>query len=459
MENNIDKAAESRSSFYKGLAKLALPIIVQYVIISAVGAADTAMVGVLGEASLAAVSLGAQVFFLVSVCLYGVTSGGSVFFTRYFGANQKGKMCAVFGLCLFCSMLFALLGFAVAVASPYDFLLHYGGNALLAEKGAIYLQITAYSFPFSAVSFTVSVYLRSTGKSHYPMWVSAAALLIDVVFNYLLIFGKFGFPALGIEGAAWATLLARGVECLILVGLFFSKKNPVQGFKAKEYFVFLTGPHRLKLWKSFLVIMLPALLADLIWGFAQTGYKQVFTRMGVADIAALSAFESAYNLLFVFFYGFANAASIMIGQKLGKQDLDSVRRYIKRFTVIAFAATVPLGLLIALARGPLAGVYSLTGVAAGYFKAAALASGLLMCIRAYRELLFIGILRAGGDVKAGMWIQSLSIVFLGVLPAAFLGLAVKASFLTVFLVVLIEELCCMLILLARLKSGRWIKGL
>lgn len=446
----------NRKSFYATLLKLALPMLVQNIIVNGVGFADAAMVSRLGQESLAAVSLGAQVFFLAVLAFYGIGSGGLVFFSRFWGSQDLPALRRVFSLCIAVGMIFAVAGMAVSMFYPYEILFAFSKNSRLSQLGESYLFITAFSFPMSLLSIVISYYFRSIHKSHYPMWVSAAALGVDVVLNYLLIFGTFGFPRMGIAGAAWATLLARFFEAAVLFLLFSSNKNPIKA-PIKSFILFWKEPNFSAFWRNFLKVLLPVVLIDVIWALSQVAYRLVYARLGTEQTAAAGAYDSSFNLFSVLFIAFGNAAAIIIGQAMGQRRFDLAEAYSKRFLKLNFIVCVPLGLILAFQARNLAALFNLSGVSAGYFIAMVKAAGVCFSFKGLNHLLIIGILRAGGDVRFGFWLETLSLWLLGV-PLMFIAaFVVKAPFAIVFGVSLFEEIIRDIIGLLRVKSGRWKK--
>lgn len=207
----------SNKEFIQRLLMLALPIMGQNLLISSVSFVDTLMIGMVGEVQLAAVGLANQLFFLISLFYFGVSSGAAIFVSQYWGSQDLKRMHKVIGIALITNLVGSLVATIGSLFFPHQLLMIFTKDALVVELGSQYLVIVAVSYLFTAVVMIYSAALRSTTDARTPLYTSALSIIVNVILNYVLIFGKLGFPKLGVAGAAIATAIARLAEMLLLL--------------------------------------------------------------------------------------------------------------------------------------------------------------------------------------------------------------------------------------------------
>ena len=221
--------------FLASLVSLALPIAAQSFLLSSVNLIDNFMIGRLGESSIAAVALGNQVYFLVMMLLFGVTSGAGIFVSQFWGKRDLATIHRIQGLTLLVSFSACLIVSVTAVAVPEGLIGLLTTDTAVIREGARYLRIVAFSYPLTAITFSFVMVLRSCGFTRIPFNAAAAALSTNVVLNAVLIFGMFGFPALGVRGAALGTLIARALETCIIIVLSYRRERPSAATPERAY--------------------------------------------------------------------------------------------------------------------------------------------------------------------------------------------------------------------------------
>ncbi len=210
--------------FLPSFIKIAVPIALQSLFVSSLGIIDTMMVGQVSQTAIAAVGLANQVFFLLNFTLFGINSGAAIFTSQYWGARDIAGIRKVMGMCL-------LLGFSAcaffsifALGFPDQSLRFYSADPAVIELGSGYLRIVGFSYFATTLTLCLTTILRSTGSIRLPVFVAIATLCLNTSLNYLLIYGNFGFPKLGVQGAATATSIARILECAaLLVYIYFPR--------------------------------------------------------------------------------------------------------------------------------------------------------------------------------------------------------------------------------------------
>jgi len=436
--------------YLSALFTLALPIIIQNGISSSLNAIDVMMLGQMGEVPVAAVGLANQVFFLLSFMLFGISSGAGIFSAQYWGKNDLPGIRRVLGMALMMTCAAALFFMVAALVIPRTVLSIYTADAAVIATGTEYLRIIGWSYLLTAVSFSFSATLRATGNVRLPMVASVTAILLKTGLSYVLIFGKFGLPAMGVQGAALATLLARTVECVVLLALTYRLKTPAAARLAEMLDIrkeFLTG---------FLKLALPVAVNETLWSLGISVYNLAYARIGTESIAAVNIAGTIENLAFVLFIGISDATSILIGNKIGAGQDEAAYSYGQRSLTLATLAALGVGGLILALRGPVLSLYAVSPQALEDASRILLVMGLALWVRISNMILVVGVLRSGGDTRFGLIIDTGSVWGVGV-PLALLGAFVlHLPVYWVYLMVMTEEVVKYIFLLIRFFSKRWI---
>jgi putative MATE family efflux protein len=445
--------------FFSYLLKLAVPITVSSLLQVAVQTTDVVMIShYSSEIGVASINLAGQVFLNLLLVFWGLATSAAIFFSRYWGAKNFKAMQQLFGLTLSTMLIFVVLGSLLFITKSTFIMGFMTNDREVIEGGALYLRITAFSFVGLAFSIAIATYLRSVEKSHYPMWIALCTTLINILLNYLLIFGNFGFSAMGVKGAAIATVIVRTLDALAHIVLFLSSKNPIPRQIANYFSIF--SRNTLPLIKTFFTIALPVLITDVSWALAITAYKKAYAKIGTGAVAAFAAMESFYQLFMVLFVGLGVSAAIIIGIELGKHNQEGATKLANFFIKFNFVLAIPLGLIMFfLSPLMVTQVMKFEGETAYYTIWAIRLCGLFLSFRALEFLLSIGILRAGGDAYYFMLIQIVTLWCIGV-PLVFIAVNfLTTSPIVLFLIVLGEEVVRDVWCYLRFKSGRWIKSL
>lgn len=442
--------AISQSRFASDLLRIALPIALQNLVSSAVNMLDTVMVGRLGEAPLAAVGLGNQVFFLLVLFVFGITSGSGVFTAQYWGAKDVAGIRRTVGLSMSlavaCAALFSLAG----IAFPAGVIGLYSRDPEVIRLGADYLRVAAIGYLPTAASFSLSLSMRSVEKVRLPLAGTVVSLGLNAFLNWVLIFGKFSFPAMGVVGAAWATVISRVVELAILWSVSYARRYPTAG-TVRELFAWE------RLWVSrFMTITLPVIANEVTWSLGITTYNAVFARAGTPHIAAYNVANTVSQLAMVLFLGTANAAAVMIGKKIGEGRKDTAEAWAKRFAFIAPAVGLAVGLSLIPVRLALPWLFKLDSATLYQVSAMLLVLAIAFPFKVFNLHIIVGICRSGGDTKFGFWYDLGGIWGIGV-PLAVLGAFVfHLPAWGIFLMTMTEELAKSGFGLWRLLSRKWI---
>jgi putative MATE family efflux protein len=342
------------STYFKTLLRIAVPIASQHFITSSLNAVDVIMIGQLGETAVAAVGLANQVFFLLILLLFGISSGAAMFTAQFWGKEDIESIHKVLGIGLMLGIASSLLFSFAALVFPEFILSIYSKDPAVVALGSTYLRRVALSYVFTSITFSFASVLRSTENVKLPMFVSIVALSINTVLNYLLIFGNFGFPKMGVEGAAIATLIARSLECVTLLTLTYRLRTPVAA-RLNE----LLGFNRDFILR-YLKIALPVMFNEMMWSLGITVYNIVYARIGTESIAAVNISATIENMAFVLFIGISNAAAIMIGKRIGANEEDKAFIYGRRTLILGMAGAVLVGLIILVGKDAILSLYQIS---------------------------------------------------------------------------------------------------
>jgi len=432
---------------------LAVPVAFQQLVTASLNMIDVLMVGQLGESSVAALGLANQIFFLLILFLFGVSSGMSIFTAQYWGKKDTENIRKVLGICLVIAISVAALFSVAAVFFPETLMRYYTEDPEVIRIASEYLRIVGLSYVMMGISISYIFILRSIILVNMTMVVSVVSLGLKTAIGYTLIFGHFGLPALGVRGAAIGTAIGWTFECILLIVLVYVLKTPL----AANPITFFQFDRR------FLVKVLrttaPAAVNEIAWSFGITTYNAVYARIGTDSIAAININATIEELMFVLFIGLGNACSVMVGNKIGERDRDTAYEYARRFTVIALMLAIMNGVIVFFARDLVAGLYSLSEAAAFNLRNIMLVYALSAWLRTFNFILFIGALRAGGDTKFAMFMELFSIWFIGVPVALIGGFILHLPVYYVYALVLLEEAVKAIVILRRFISRKWIHDL
>ena len=439
--------------FLGAMMAITLPIALQNLITSSLNMIDTLMISSLGEASIAAVGLANQVFFFYAVINFGIHSGSSIFISQYWGKRDSKNIKRVLGISLFLTTIVGVLFTIGGLIFPETLMHVFTDEVEVVKLGVDYLRVVSLSYLITAISLAYSIALRSTGRPKVPMKIAAISFVTNTVFNYILIFGKLGFPALGVKGAALGTLLSRIIEIVFLFYVVYKDVGPLTA-SLKE----------LMDWESsfvrrFIRTISPVMITETFWSLGQIMYTIAYARIGKEATAAVQLTTTIQNIFFVFVKGLANACAVMIGNKIGRgEDEEEIYDYALKFLSVSIVTGVFLGGIIALTPDLTLKLFSnLDPEVYRNAKNLLVIMGLLFFVRSYTSTAIVGVLRGGGDTKYSMALEVGSVWIIGV-PLAFIGaLVLKLPVYLVFLLVSIEEVVKFLISIPRIVSKKWIK--
>ena len=450
MYKTLKSYLKADRKFLRNMLKIALPIMIQNLVTSSLNMADTIMVGKLGEVEIAAVGIANQYFFFFTMILVGLCGGCSVFISQYWGKRDFTNIKRILGLGLVSVLLVSIVFMAAGFINPGKIISVFNKDPIVIELGGKYLFIVLFSYIFTAITFIYSYSLRSIGNTVAPLVVNIAALLCNVFFNYILIFGKFSAPALGVEGAAIATLIARVVEAIILVFLVY-KDNGVLAANLTEL-----KDINLDFVKKSYKIIVPVLLNDVLWAIASLIYSVVYGRMGTGPTAAVQITNTVSNMFMVVTFGMASASAIMVGNSIGEGKEEQTIDYAKKFMGISLYASIILGTILALTSPLILELFNVSNEVRRSTLIMLYIISFIFIVRFLGMVIIVGILRGSGDARSSLIIEGSTMWFIGV-PLTIMGAFLfKLPVHLVYALAILEEVAKLFLGLIRLKSRKWI---
>ncbi|MGF3066224.1 MATE family efflux transporter [Facklamia sp. P12945] len=441
----------NNQDFYRKMLAIAIPISLQSLIVSFLNTLDTMMISSLGPESIAGVGLANQVFFFFTMICFGTATGASVMIAQYHGRGDLAKLQKVNAFSCLITFVVACLFTLLAWLIPERILgLMIDDPAVIAE-GSKYLRVVAWSYALTGVSFVNSVALRSTGNPRSPLTAAIVGFVFNAFFNYAFIFGKFGFPELGVVGAAVGTIIARLMELLVIFYTVSRYDCPLNG-SIKEMFNFKGD-----FIQNFLRITFPVIVNETFWGLGQVLYSVAYAMVGTKETAAIQVVFAIQNLAFVLIRGLSNACTIMLGNTIGRGVMDVVYPHAIRFLKMGGVIALFVGLFLSVTPSISLQLFpNLTPEVYELCKTLLNYMGFIFILKAINSILIVGVLRGGGDTKYSLFLEMGSVWLVGV-PLAFLGAAVlNFSIQWVVMLAATEEITKLVIGLFRVKSKKWI---
>jgi putative MATE family efflux protein len=440
--------------FIREYISLSAPIALQSLITAMVGSLDTMMVGQLGDLPVSAVGLVNQIAYVLNLMIYGVTSGASVFVAQYYGKGDmrmaKASCALAYVAVIAGSCVFSLAG----LLFPETLLRIFSGEDIVLETAGGYFRIMSLGYLANGVSLVGGMVFRNAGRVRLSLVITAVIIGVKLLLSRLLIYGGWlGVAPMGVNGAAVSTLTARILEMILTLGLL-RLTCPGLMPEIKDL-----GAIRFSFVKRFFRVSFPVIASETLWSVGITMYSVVFFHMGYAVGAAVNIAKVGEQLLTSFFKGGSQASSIMLGRMLGHGTETNAPYYAKRMTAYNMLTGIGMGLILLTGANLFLDIYNITPGARADAIAVMRCMALVMPVRGMNWVRIGAVLRAGGDTRASMLIDNIT-VWGFALPMAFvtgslLGLGIG----TVYLTISLEEVVKYFILKWRVNSNQWVKNL
>jgi putative MATE family efflux protein len=439
--------------FLRKVIAITTPITLQALLNTSLNLVDNVMIGSLGQTSIAAVGLANKVFFVFTLLLFGIVSGSSILTAQYFGKKDIKNIRKVLGMSLVMGLIGAIFFVIPSLLCPEIVMSIFTPSTETIKIGATYLSIAAISYPLTAVTNVYVALLRGVNQVKAPVFVTLFSIVIKVILNYTLIFGHFGVPAFGVRGEAIATLIARTIECTLILSIVYIQKGPAAA-KLKELISFDN-----KFVKLFFVTVSPVILNEFMWGLGVTMYSLVYGRMGDGAVAAITITQTVEQIITVIFQGISAATAVILGNELGANKLEEAKVHAKYFIILQFIAALIMAATCLGIRTPIITLFNVTEGVGLDIRKCLLVFSCYLPFKVFNWVNIVGILRSGGDTKAalllditGVWLVGIPFAYLG---GMFFGLPIYF----VYAMVTFEEVYKFILGLRRYNQRVWLKNL
>ena len=449
----------SVKELYKKVFTIGIPVSIENMIYSLMNFIDVFMVGKenvalgLGTAAVAGLGFANQVFMIFIVSLFGLNSGGGILAAQYYGKKDYKNLKKCLGITITVGLLFSFLFFLMGLFIPEKIIGIFTSDPKVLKLGANYFRIIALIYPLIGLGYSFNMQLRAIGKNQYSLYSTIIGLCINLVGNYLFINGNLGFPAMGVVGAAIATVIARIVSVFYLIYIIYKNKLPMAG-NFQELF---------KLSWSFIAkalkISLPVFGHEIMWVTGVSMYVIIYGRIGTEATAAIQVVKSISTLVFTLVFGLSSGTAAIIGQEIGAGNEENAYKYAVELLKISLVIGTAVALFV-YAICPV--VLILMKVDSAIYPLArqiVFSEGILIIIKTTGTLFIVGVLRAGGDTLWTMFADLIPLWTFAIPLTYIAGLKFGLPIALVYLCSGSDELLKMPFCIQRLKSRKWINNL
>ncbi|MBQ5324103.1 MAG: MATE family efflux transporter [Oscillospiraceae bacterium] len=439
-------------SFYTKVLAIAIPMALQNLINVGVSLLDTVMLGQLGEVAMSASSLAGQVGFTYMIMNLGLTAGASVLTSQYWGRGDSASIRKVLSMTYKISMILAAIFTAAALLIPTQLMTIFTKETDVIASGAVYIRIMAFSYFISGFTMTSFSILRTVGTVKISLYVYIISFFVNVFFNYSLIFGHFGMPAMGIAGAALATLIARAVEFVIVVIFIFKYDHKIQ-FTVKD-FLLKTDVEILKIYMKHGA---PVLCNEILWSLGSSMLSVIMGHMGKEFVAANSICSVVFQCTSVMTQGMSSAASVLAGNTIGEGKYKQAREQsLTVFVISIVLGVIACGITVAVSK-PFVSFYNVSDETRAIAFELLAVMAVLTIFQTVGGINMFGTLRGGGDSKfvlffdvSSMWLFSVPLGWLS-------GLVLHWPVWAVCICLRSGDVFKSFGAIARILSGKWVK--
>lgn len=439
-------------SFYKTLFAISFPIVLQQLLTSSLQLIDNLMVGSLGELAIGSVSVVNQLYFVIILITFGALGGAGIYTAQYFGSGEYEKLKQTFRFKLIIALLLVILSLLAFTFLGRFLIGLFTENEITIDGGVTYLNIVKWSMLPWAFSIAISTTFREIGITKQLLGITLGAIITNTVLNYLLIFGNFGFPELGIAGAAYGTLASRFVEFGLMFVLLV-RKGKIFNTAPKDIFKI----NSLVL-KGIIIMALPLLINEFFWSMGQTMFLQSYSTRGDSALAAMNITNAISQLVFVTFGGIGTGIAVLVGNTLGKNQLDVAKDNAKKVVAFAVVFAFFTGAMLFVLSFFLLDLYDVSEATKWLARNNIRINAIFIPVFSFNVSMYFT-LRAGGDTTSTMlmdsgymWVIQVPVVFI-------LARVTDLNVIMLFLIVQLLELPKSVFALSRYRKENWVRNL
>ena len=443
----------TNKEFYPLLLKLSIPIILQGFLSTALVFVDVLMVGQLGEQAVASVGLGNQFTLIFVMIANACASGTGIFAAQYWGRRYVKHIRQTFTIGLRYSLLIGVVFTIAAVFFSQRIISFYSPDPVVQVEGGHYLHLLGISYIFFSITVVYAATLRSTKLVMLPLIASGIALSLNTFLNYCLILGHFGFPRMGVTGAGISMIIARVVECAIIVSVTRYQKLPMVKRVGNILWAKIKGQ------REYFRVVFPVVMQNIGWVLGISLYMKIYASISTGSLAAVNISETLEKMGFMAFVSMANACAIMIGNAIGAGRDDLARDYSRKLLFIGVVGAMFIGAIIVTIRPSVIQLYNLDAEGVRNVSYLMLFMACVMWVKASNVIFNGGILRGGGDTKYSMFIDIGGVWLVGLPMGYIAAFVLNLPIYFVVLCVYCEEFVKMIVGFQRFLSNRWLRNL
>jgi len=438
--------------YMKEILQIGLPITLQSILQASYSLVDQIMVGTLGTLSIAGSGLVGKFSSLVTFTLASIATVTSILVAQYHGSKDKEGMNRSFFSCTYIASAVMALFMVACICIPDSILSIYTADKTMIEEAIPYFIVIAVSFLPMTLTMQFAALLRSIEKSKFPLYAGMVSMLLNVIFNYIFIFGKLGVPRMGLLGAGIGTLLSRGVECLML--FYFIVKTHHKG----ELYLHRTSILQAEQYRKISFIVLPLLFNEFSWSVGENIYAAIYGRIGTQAVAAMTLTNPLQGIFIGMFSGISTAATVMVGKRLGQNQKEEAYRVAKYLIKVGAVGAVIVSCILLAISNVYVEIYDVEAEVAVTTERII---GVLACFLIVKILNMVaagGVLRSGGETKYTLYIDLIGTWVFGV-PLGLIGAFIcKLPIEAVYALLSLEEIVRLVIAFIIFRKKKWMRN-
>ena len=444
---------DSMDAFRRSLLTIALPVTLQALLQSSFSVIDQIMIGQMGSDSIAGIGLGGKFASIFTVVLNAVAAAAGIMVAQYIGQKNEKQLARSFHVNMIFGILIAAVFMLGSILFPNEIMSLYTKDVATGGLAADYLSIFCIAFIPMAVTTMTSVVLRCMEEAVAPLVVSFLSVIVNTCLNYLLIFGRFGCPAMGVQGAAAASVISQTGACVLTLIYFFVKLRRRR----------IRLPFDIRLGRQdagqYIGILAPILICEFMWSLGENVYAGIYGNMGTGDCAAMTMTGPVQGLMIGALSGLAQAAGIMIGKSLGNEEYDIAYEDSKRLIRCGIIGSVLLSALLAVFGRYYVKIYNVDASVQMVSYHILLVFAIISPVKVQNMILGGGIIRSGGMTKYVMWIDIIGTWIFGVPLGLLAAFVWRLPIPIVYFILSLEEVVRLLISIVIFRGRKWMRRL
>lgn len=448
----MDRNMRQERNFLRMVCSLAIPVALQSMLQASFSIIDQIMIGQLGSVSVAGIGLAGKFASIYTVMISAIGAVAGIMISQYMGQNNKKEIKRSFYLNLLIALGIAVLFTAFCVGFPEKIMSLYIKDEQTVRAAAGYLNIIAWTFLPVAGTTLLSTMLRCMEKAFFPLYASIAAAILNTGLNYALIFGKFGFPAMGIRGAAIATLIAQLANLGVMVIIILRNGELLQKSRKEEI---ISKFHA----KQYMEMLFPILICEFMWSLGENVYAAIYGHLGTQASAAMTLINPIQGLMIGALCGLSQAAGVIIGKKLGNREYEDAYESAKKLILYGFVGSAVLSVAVIMTSAYYVEIYQVTDSVKALTRQILVAYAFIAPFKVQNMIVGGGIIRSGGKTKYVMLIDLIGTWVFGVPLGLFSAFVLKLPIPYVYFILSLEECVRFGISIVVLRRRKWMQNL